>query len=401
MTNGPQSAPSRLEQFMRLESAGGIVLCAAAALALILANSPLGSYYTKLLDIPLAFQLGGLVIKKPLLLWVDDGLMAVFFMLVGLEIKREIVEGGLSRPARAVLPAIAALGGMAAPALTSHLWNWGDAEALRGWAIPTATDTAFALGVLALLGPRVPPSLKLFLLAVAIIDDLGAILIIAAFYTSELSVTALALAGAAVAVLVGVNLAGVRRRGPYMLTGIVLWVCVLKSGVHATIAGVIVGLTIPLRARDGSSPLMSLEHDLHPWVAFGVLPAFAFTNAGVRLVGIAPAVLLDPIQLGIALGLFVGKQIGIAGSIWIAVRCRIGTLPEGADWRQIYGLSLLAGVGFTMSLFTGTLAFPAEGYDVDVRLPVLLASLLSAICGYLVLRMSSPAGQPKSTVTTS
>lgn len=353
------------------------------------------------MDVPLAFQLGGLVVKKPLLLWVDDGLMAVFFMLVGIEIKREIVEGGLSRPSRAVLPLIAAIGGMAAPALIYLLWNWGDAQALRGWAIPTATDIAFALGVLALLGPRVPASLKLFLLAVAIIDDLGAILIIAAFYTSELSTTALALAGAAVAVLIVLNLAGVTRRALYMLTGVALWVCVLKSGVHATIAGVIVGLTIPLRARDGSSPLMSLEHDLHPWVAFGVLPAFAFANAGVRLIGIAPAVLLDPIQLGIALGLFLGKQVGIAGSIWIAVRCGLGTLPEGTDWRHVYGLSLLTGIGFTMCLFTGTLAFPAEGYEVDVRLPVLLASLLSAICGYLVLRSAARTGQPKSTVTTS
>lgn len=401
MANGSQSALAQLQQFLKLESAGGIVLCGAAVLALILANSPLGPFYTKLLDVPLAFQLGGLVVKKPLLLWVDDGLMAVFFMLVGLEIKREIVEGGLSRPSRAVLPLIAAIGGMAAPALIYLLWNWGDAQALRGWAIPTATDIAFALGVLALLGPRVPASLKLFLLAVAIIDDLGAILIIAAFYTSELSTTALALAGAAVAVLIVLNLAGVTRRALYMLTGVALWVCVLKSGVHATIAGVIVGLVIPLRARDGSSPLMSLEHDLHPWVALGVLPAFAFANAGVRLIGIAPAVLLDPIQLGIALGLFLGKQVGIAGSIWIAVRSGIGTLPEGTDWRHIYGLSLLTGIGFTMSLFTGTLAFPAEDYEVDVRLPVLLAPLLSAICGYFVLQTASRTGQPKSTVTTS
>ncbi len=401
MLNGPQSALSRLEQFLKLESAGGIVLCAAAALALILANSPLGPLYTRLLDVPLAFQLDGLIIKKPLLLWVDDGLMAVFFLLVGLEIKREILEGGLSSPSRAVLPAFAAVGGMATPALIYVLCNWGDAQALRGWAIPAATDIAFALGVLALLGSRVPASLKLFLLAVAIIDDLGAILIIAIFYTADLSVTALALATAGIVTLIALNLAGVARRAPYMCLGVLLWVCVLKSGVHATIAGVIVGFTIPLRARDAPSPLTSLEHDLHPWVAFGVLPAFAFANAGVRLAGITPAVLLDPIQLGIALGLFIGKQIGIAGSIWIAVRCGVGTLPEGADWRQIYGLSLLTGIGFTMSLFTGTLAFPAEGYDVDVRVAVLLASLLSAILGYLVLRTASPAGQPKSTVTTS
>lgn len=401
MANGPQSALARLQQFLKLESAGGIALCVAAAFALILANSPLGQLYTRLLDIPLGFQLDGLIIKKPLLMWINDGLMAVFFMLVGLEVKREILEGGLSNPSSAVLPAVAALGGMASPALIYLLCNWGNAEALRGWAIPTATDLAFALGVLALLGPRAPASLKLFLLAVAIIDDLGAIIIIAAFYTAELSVTALALAGVGIALLIALNLAGVARRAPYMLTGVLLWVCVLKSGVHATIAGVVVGLAIPLRARDAPSPLMSLEHDLHPWVAFGVLPAFAFANAGVRLAGIAPAVLLDPIQLGIALGLFLGKQIGIAGSIWIAIRCGIGTLPEGADWRHIYGLSLLTGIGFTMSLFTGTLAFPAEGYDVDVRVPVLLASLISAIGGYVVLRSASRVGQPKSTVTTS
>jgi Na+:H+ antiporter, NhaA family len=401
MASVPQSALARLQQFLALESAGGIVLCVAAAFALILANSPFGPLYTQLLDIPLSFQLDGLVIKKPLLLWVDDGLMAVFFMLVGLEVKREILEGGLSSLSSAVLPAVAALGGMATPALIYVFCNWGDAQALRGWAIPAATDIAFALGVLALVGPRAPASLKLFLLAVAIIDDLGAIVIIAAFYTAELSRTALGLAGVGVASLIALNLAGVARRAPYMIIGVLLWVCVLKSGVHSTIAGVIVGLAIPLRAGKGASPLVSLEHDLHPWVAYGVLPAFAFANAGVRLAGIAPAVLLDPIQLGIAFGLFLGKQIGIAGSIWLAVRCGLGALPEGTDWRHIYGLSLLTGIGFTMSLFTGTLAFPAEGYDVDVRVAVLLASLISAIGGYVVLRTAPRAGQPKSTVTTS
>jgi Na+:H+ antiporter, NhaA family len=401
MPNEPQSALLRLQQFLKLESAGGIVLCAAAALALILANSPLGPVYTRFLDIPLSFQLDGLILKKPLLLWVDDGLMAVFFMLIGLEVKREIVAGGLSNLSSAALPAIAALGGMAAPALIYVLCNWGDAEALRGWAIPTATDIAFALGVLALLGPRVPASLKLFLLAVAIIDDLGAIVIIAALYTAELSLTAFALAGIGVALLIALNVAGVARRAPYILAGVFLWVCVLKSGIHATLAGVVVGLAIPLRAPHVPSPLLSLEHDLHPWVAFGVLPIFAFANAGVRLTGIAPADLLDWVQLGIALGLFLGKQIGIVGSIWIAIRCGLGALPEGADWQQIYGLALLGGIGFTMSLFIGTLAFPTEGYDLDVRVAVLLASSISAVCGYLVLRTAARAGQPKSTVTTS
>lgn len=401
MLRRPPSPLSLLQQFLKLEAAGGIALCAAAALALILANSPLGALYTRLLDIPLAVQIDGLVIKKPLLLWVDDGLMAVFFLVVGLEIKRELIEGGLSHRANAVLPGIVALGGMAAPALIYALCNWGHAQALRGWAIPTATDIAFALGVLALLGPRVPASLKLFLLAVAIIDDLGAIIIIALFYTAELSAAALALAGVGIAALVALNLAGVGRRAPYLLAGIFLWVCVLKSGVHATIAGVIVGLAIPLRAGSGPSPLASLEHDLHPWVAFGVLPLFAFANAGVRLSGIAPAGLLDPIQLGVALGLLLGKQLGVAGSVWLAVRSGLGALPEGADWRQVYGLALLTGIGFTMSLFIGTLAFPAKGYDVDVRIAVLVASSISAICGYLVLRLAPRAGHPKSTVTTS
>jgi Na+:H+ antiporter, NhaA family len=393
---GPLSALSRPQQFLKLEAAGGIVLCAAAVLALVLANSPLGPLYTRLLDVPLALQLDGLVLKKPLLLWVNDGLMAVFFMLVGLEVKREMLEGGLSNRSSAILPAVAAGFGMAAPALIYVLCNWGDAQALRGWAIPTATDIAFALGVLALLGPRVPPSLKLFLLAVAIIDDLGAIIIIAAFYTAELSGTALALAGVGVVLLIALNLAGVARRAPYMLAGVFLWVCVLKSGVHATIAGVVVGLAIPLRTSDAPSPLVSLEHDLHPWVAFGVLPLFAFANAGLRLTDIAPAILLDPIQLGIALGLFLGKQLGIAGSIWVTTRIGLAALPEGATWRQVYGLSLLTGIGFTMSLFIGSLAFPAEAYDIEVRVAVLFASSASAICGYLVLRTAPVSRMPVS-----
>lgn len=311
-----------LQQFLKLESAGGIVLCGAAAIALALANSPLETLYTQLLNIPFAIQIGGLAIAKPLLLWVNDGLMAVFFMLVGLEVKREVVEGELSRVANAALPAIAAVGGMTGPALVYLACNWGDSEALRGWAIPTATDIAFALGVLALLGPRVLPSLKVFLLAVAIIDDLGAIIIIAAFYTAELSLIALILAGVGVAALVALNISGVSHRAAYMLAGVFIWVCVLKSGIHATLAGVIVGLAIPLRAADGSSPAGDLEHDLHPWVAFGVLPVFAFANAGVGLADIAPGDLLHPIQVGTGLGLLVGKQVGVIGSIWAATRDR-------------------------------------------------------------------------------
>lgn len=369
------------------------MLCAAAALAVVMANTGLGQpYYTHLLDTPLVIQVGSLVIAKPLLLWINDGLMALFFMVVGLEIKREVLEGGLSSISSAALPAIAAIGGMLGPVMLYVACAWGNAQAMRGWAIPAATDIAFALGVLALVGARVPPSLKIFLLALAIIDDLGAIIIIAAFYTSELSVVALALAGVGLVALVALNLAGVTHRAAYVLTGVFVWVCVLKSGIHATLAGVVVGLAIPMRAADGTSPLQSLEHDLHSWIAFGVLPIFAFANAGVRLTDITLTDLLDPIQLGIGLGLFLGKQIGVIGSIWIFVRLGLGTLPEGANWRQVYGMALLTGVGFTMSLFVSTLAFPAEGYDADVRIAVLLGSLASAITGYLVLRFA-PAGR--------
>jgi Na+:H+ antiporter, NhaA family len=377
---------SLLQQFLKLEAAGGIVLCAAAALAIVLANSPPAALYSQLLDLPVAVQFGSLVIAKPLLLWVNDGLMAIFFLLVGLEVKREILEGELSSISRALLPAIAALGGMVGPALVYLAFAWGDAEALRGWAIPTATDIAFALGVLALLGPRVPPSLKIFLLALAIIDDLGAIIIIALFYTAELSLIALLLAGGGVVALALLNFAGVSHRGAYLLVGLFVWVCVLKSGVHATLAGVVTGLAMPLRVADGSSPAHDLEHDLHPWVAFGVLPVFAFTNAGVGLADISAGSLLHPVQLGTGLGLLFGKQLGVIGSVWAATRVGLAALPENTDWRQLYGLALLTGIGFTMSLFIGTLAFPAEAYDVDIRVAVLLASVVSAICGYLMLR---------------
>jgi Na+:H+ antiporter, NhaA family len=390
---GVGSALDSLQQFLKLESAGGIALCMAAALALVLANSPLQALYVQLLEVPIAIQVGGLVIAKPLLLWVNDGLMAVFFMLVGLEIKREVVEGELSRGSSAALPAIAALGGMAGPALVYLVCNWGDAAALRGWAIPTATDIAFALAVLALLGPRVPASLKIFLLALAIIDDLGAIVIIAIFYTAELSLIALLLAGFGVATLVLLNLCGVSRRAAYTLTGIFIWVCVLKSGIHATLAGVVTGLALPLRSADGSTPARDFEHDLHPWVAFGVLPLFAFANAGVRLAGIALSDLVNPIQIGTELGLLLGKQAGVIGAIWLATRIGLARLPEGSGWLQVYGVALLTGIGFTMSLFIGTLAFPAEAYDTDVRLAVLLASLVSAICGYLVLRIAADPGR--------
>jgi NhaA family Na+:H+ antiporter len=401
MLSQSRSPSSRLRQFLALEAAGGIVLGAAAGVALILANSPLLPFYRDFLDIPLAVQAGGLLLKKPLLLWINDGLMAVFFLLVGLEVKREILAGGLADRSKAVLPAIAALGGMAVPAAVYVAFTWGDPQSLRGWAIPTATDIAFALGVLSLAGSRVAPSLRLFLLAVAIIDDLGAIVIIALFYTAELSRTALALAGIGLAALAALNLAGVARRAPYLLTGAFLWVCVLKSGVHATLAGVAVGIAVPLSTPRGASPLLRLEHDLQPWVAYGVLPAFAFANAGVGLAGMTLATLLHPVELGIAFGLIIGKPVGVAGAIWAATRAGFATLPENAEWRQVCGLALLTGIGFTMSLFIGGLAFPAEGYDVDIRIGVLLASLVAGTAGYLLLRTAPRAVQPKSTVTTS
>jgi len=387
-------ALSLLQQFLKLESAGGIVLCAAAMIALLLANSPLEPLYARLLELPVAIQIGDLAIAKPLLLWVNDGLMAVFFMLVGLEVKREFIEGELSNASNAALPGVAALGGMAGPALVYLACNWGDEEALRGWAIPTATDIAFALGILALLGPRIPPSLTVFLLALAIIDDLGAVLIIAVFYTPDLSLPALTLGGLGIVALATLNLSGVSHRAAYLLVGVFVWVCVLKSGIHATLAGVITGLAIPLRITCGSSPAHDLENDLHPWVAFGVLPVFAFANAGVGLASVTLSHLLHPIQLGIGLGLFVGKQLGVIGAIWVSTRIGLAALPEGTEWRQLYGVALLTGIGFTMSLFIGTLAFPAEAYDIDIRIAVLLASVISAACGYLVLRYPSQVCAP-------
>ena len=387
----------------RHEAAGGVLLMMAAALALLLDNSPLAWLYDGLLATPVVVQVGALLIDKPLLLWINDGLMAVFFFLVGLEIKREFLEGRLSSWRQAALPAVAALGGMVVPALIYIAVVGGDPEALRGWAIPAATDIAFALGVLALLGSRVPPALKVFLLALAILDDLGAIVIIALFYTADLSLVSLAIGSVGAAVLIAMNQLGVRRVAPYILIGLIMWVCVLKSGVHATLAGVIVALTIPLRVDKGSgaAPLVRLEHALHPWVLFFVMPVFAFANAGVALAGLTLADLLAPVPLGIALGLFLGKQLGVFGFAWFAARVGLCRLPEGITWMQIYGAALLAGIGFTMSLFIGTLAFADPDHATAVRLGVLSGSVLSAIAGYLVLRLgakparSAPAPSPR------
>jgi NhaA family Na+:H+ antiporter len=381
-----------ISEFLKKESAGGILLGAAALLAIILANSPLAATYQLLWQVPLQVGIGAHDIDKPLLLWVNDGLMAIFFFLIGLEVKREILEGELSRLNKAALPIAAAIGGMAVPALVFVLINSGAPENLRGWAIPAATDIAFALGLLALLGKRVPASLKILLLAIAIIDDIGAIVIIALFYTANLSTTALALAGAGTAVLMVLNRRGVSSTAPYVLVGIFIWVCVLKSGVHATLAGVVTALAVPLTAAD-RSPLKHLEHALHPWVAFAILPVFAFANAGVSLAGIGYDDLLTPLPLGIAAGLVIGKQIGVFGFAFAAVKLGVTSLPAGISWLQIYGLACIAGIGFTMSLFIGSLAF-TDATQIDaVKLGVLSGSLIAGLLGtaaFIVCATRSP-----------
>ncbi|HKK04444.1 MAG TPA: Na+/H+ antiporter NhaA [Gammaproteobacteria bacterium] len=382
-----------IRQFLRLESASGLLLIAAAVLAMVLSNSPLSKLYDALLDTPVEIRIGALHIAKPLLLWINDGLMALFFLLVGLEIKREVLEGELSQPSQIVLPGLAALGGMVVPALIYTGLNQGNGPALQGWAIPTATDIAFALGILGLLGRRVPTSLKLFLMTLAILDDLGAIVIIALFYTSNLSTLSLSVAAGALAVLIIMNRLGVTRIAAYAVVGLVLWVSVLKSGVHATLAGVALAFCIPLRRGQpdgGPPPLRQLEEDLHPLVAYGILPLFAFANAGVSLHGLTLDKLLEPIPLGIAAGLFIGKQIGVFLFTAVAVGLGLARLPSGARWRDLYGVAVLCGIGFTMSLFISSLAFEPGGQAQAAadRLGILTGSLLSAVWGYLVLRWS-------------
>ncbi|HEY7669623.1 MAG TPA: Na+/H+ antiporter NhaA [Hyphomicrobium sp.] len=379
--------------FMQHDAASGIVLLGAALLALILQNSPASWLYDGLLGTPFTVRTGGLMIDKPLLLWINDGLMAIFFFLVGLEIKRELKVGELSTRKQAALPVIAALGGMIVPALIYMMINWGDKTALQGWAIPAATDIAFAVGVLALLGPRVPTSLKVFLLALAIIDDLGAIVIIALFYTSHLSFAALALAALGVGALAILNTRGVTRVAPYLLVGVFIWVCVLESGVHATLSGVVTALAIPLTIPEGEtqSPLIKLEEALHPWVTFGVLPLFAFGNAGVPLAGMTLEKVMGAIPMGIALGLFIGKPIGIFGFSLAAIGLKLAEKPEGATWAQHFGVAILGGIGFTMSLFIGMLAFVDAERTAEIRIGVLLGSITSAIVGYLFLSRVTPA----------
>jgi len=381
-----------VRDFLKLESAGSIILLCSAVAALILSNSPLATAYEELLGLPFGVTLGGVGLTKPLILWINDGLMAIFFFLVGLEIKREILEGELSSAAQIALPGFAAIGGMAAPALIYCLINWHHPENLPGWAIPVATDIAFAVGILGLVGSRIPLSLKVFLLALAILDDLGAILIIAFFYTANLSLLSLVLAALGLVALLILNRLNVGRLTPYVLIGIFIWVCVLKSGVHATLAGVAVAFMIPIRdrKRPDRSLLRRCEHALHPWVSFAIMPIFAFANAGVSLTGLGPETAMEPVGLGIALGLFLGKQLGVMLMVALCVGLRFAKLPQGASWPQMYGVAVLTGIGFTMSLFIGTLAFGDNLRSAEVRLGVLAGSILSAVIGFVLLRYFAP-----------
>jgi NhaA family Na+:H+ antiporter len=375
--------------FFKHEAAGGVVLGIATLAALVMSNSPWRELYTEFTRIPGTVDIGGIVvISKPLVLWVNDLWMAIFFFVVGLEIKREFLEGELATRSQALLPAAAALGGMVVPACIYVLFNLGDATALRGWAIPAATDIAFALGIVMLLGSRVPASLKVFLTAVAIIDDLGAIVVIAVFYTENLSLAVLGLAVAGVACLFILNRAGVRRADLYIVIGLAIWVCVLKSGIHATLAGVLTALAIPMKNRDGSPLAGALEHALHPWVAFVVLPTFAFVNAGVSLAGVTLGSLLDSVTLGIAAGLVIGKAIGVFGTSWVMIRTGMAAAPAGASLRQLFGVCVLCGIGFTMSLFIGALAFEGlqTDFETQLKIGVLAGSLLAGILGVLIVR---------------
>ena len=380
-----------LEEFIKKESSAGITLIFVTILALLLKNSPLSELYNLFLHTPVEIRFGALHIDKPLYLWINDGLMAIFFLLIGLEVKREFIEGHLSDMSQVALPAIAAVGGMVVPALFYVYFNQDQPLAMQGWAIPTATDIAFALGVLSLLGNRVPVSLKVFLLALAIIDDLGAIVIIALFYTVDLSTLSIIIAFLCIVVLIIMNRQGVVKKAAYFIVGTILWVSVLKSGVHATLAGVALAFTIPLKSKDKdgneSSISKEIEHDLHFWVAFFVLPMFAFVNAGVDLREVSFESLLGPVPLGIATGLFLGKQIGVFGFSFIAIKLKLAKMPAHSTWLQLYGVSILTGIGFTMSLFVDSLAFKDDTlYEYADRLAILAASFLSGIVGYLLLR---------------
>lgn len=394
--NSIENQTRRIQEFFKLESAGGIVLIFSAILAMIMANTGLATFYDHFLHAKVGVFFGEHDFSKTLIHWINDGLMAIFFFLVGLEIKRELLGGQLSSKENAMLPALAAIGGMAMPALVYVLVNRNHPELLHGWAIPSATDIAFALGILSLLGKRAPIALKVLLTAIAVIDDLGAVVIIALFYTDNLSVQALGAAAALIALLATMNRFGVTRAAAYVIVGILLWLAVLKSGVHATLAGVITALFIPYHTssrgknskKEPKNLIADLEHTLHPWVAFMIMPVFAFANAGVSLSGVSFADLLKPLPLGIMLGLVIGKQTGIFFTIFAAVKSGLCPMPKNTNWYQIYALSALCGIGFTMSLFIGTLAFSNPEYAAPVRLGVLTGSVISAVCGYLLIRLT-------------
>ncbi|MBV8871633.1 MAG: Na+/H+ antiporter NhaA [Metakosakonia sp.] len=378
-----------LQRFFSSDISGGIVLIIAAVLAMFCANLDVTKAgYQAFLDTPVAFKFAALEINKNMLLWINDALMAVFFLMVGLEVKYELMQGSLASRQQAIFPVIAALGGMVAPALIFLAFNMHDPLARHGWAIPAATDIAFALGVLALLGDRIPPALKIFLMALAIIDDLGAIIIIALFYTSDLSLVSLGVAAAAIVALAVLNALNVRRIGIYMLVGIVLWTAVLKSGIHATLAGVVLGFFIPLKEENGVSPARQVVDAIHPWVGWLILPLFAFANAGVSLEGVTFAGLTSLLPMGVIAGLFVGKPVGITIFCWLALRLKLAKLPQGAAFKQIMAVGVLCGIGFTMSIFIATLAFG----DIDIhmvawaKLGILTGSILAAVVGYCLLR---------------
>lgn len=378
-----------LQRFFSSDISGGIVLIIAAVLAMFCANLDVTKAgYQAFLDTPVAFKFAALEINKNMLLWINDALMAVFFLMVGLEVKYELMQGSLASRQQAIFPVIAALGGMVAPALIFLAFNMHDPLARHGWAIPAATDIAFALGVLALLGDRIPPALKIFLMALAIIDDLGAIIIIALFYTSDLSLVSLGVAAAAIVALAVLNALNVRRIGIYMLVGIVLWTAVLKSGIHATLAGVVLGFFIPLKEENGVSPARQVVDAIHPWVGWLILPLFAFANAGVSLEGVTFAGLTSLLPMGVIAGLFIGKPVGITIFCWLALRLKLAKLPQGAAFKQIMAVGVLCGIGFTMSIFIATLAFG----DIDThmvawaKLGILTGSILAAVVGYCLLR---------------
>jgi NhaA family Na+:H+ antiporter len=383
---------SAVRGFMKLKSASGILMLTAAIIAMLAANSPLAGLYSELLDITVAVQVGALSISKPLLLWVNDGLMAVFFFLIGLEIKREVMEGELSSVSQIVLPGVGAIGGMVIPA-SIYIWmNRGDPIALDGWAIPVATDIAFALALLSVFGSRVPTALKVFLLTLAIFDDLAAIVIIALFYSGDLSLGALLIGAIALIIAIIMNKTGVTRTSGYILLGIVLWIAVLKSGVHATLAGVLIAFCIPMRDKQGNSPLGELEHDLHSPVVFAILPLFAFANAGLSLAGMSIDDLAHPVTLGVVSGLFIGKALGILVFVGLGVALRLVQLPKNVNWIQLLGVAFACGIGFTMSLFIAGLAFEhgSDDYYSGDRLGILLGSILSALVAFALLHFSLP-----------